>query len=729
MALQEAYTTQELVGLIGIARQNVDKKAKSEGWHSRPRSGRGGGNEWLFSSMPLDTQKAVHQASLELAVRLAEEQGLVPVSAPVDIVPPAFVRTRERQDFSEEKVHVAKLKADLVRSYQDHLALYGRSLKIKEEFIALYESGAAYHYIYDVIGSVSWKTLERWKVSTQKADGVHVLADKRGLFKKGYTVLTPQHETIILGQVLHPNAPKVSQCARRIQAKCEEMGIFVPSEPTIRRFVNAYIAHCFDEFTLFTQGKKAWNDKCAISIMRDWSLVEVGDIVIADGHVLNFETLNPETGKPKRMTLLLFFDGASNHPLGWEIMASENIQCISSAFRRTCMCLGKIPRVVYIDNGRAFRAKFFEGSRDLAQVGISGLYESLGCKVVHAWPYHGQSKTIERFFGTMHEMEVFVPSYVGNNINNKPARLHRNEKLHQKLYEGMGGRPLTLEETHTAVMQWFTQYVNRPNRAAHLNGRTPHEVFQAGRSEMSLEDIERLDMLMMSQEVRTITKDGFRLNGMLFWDEALASRRHEILVRYDSVYSPHCVKVYTLDGQFLCDARSRERYGIAHGIHPAAEHLGTEAQKLAFEDAMRLKKRQERTSFESIKAMTESVIVPEAQAQAKALQAEQKRVVKAARPVEATPMTPEEVAAFEEAKAKALEKQRAKGEYTPSTLKRFVDSLDRYSYLFSIMYDKGLSLIEEDALWMQHFEQSEEYTRNHKRRFDKMRDFYKSQVG
>ena len=100
---------------------------------------------------------------------------------------------------------------------------------------------------------------------------------------------------------------------------------------------------------------------------------------------------DPETGKATRMTLLLFFDGASNHPLGWEIMPTENTDCISAAFRRTCLVLGKFPRVVYLDNGRAFRAKFFKGCPDFEQAGFLGLYKDLGCEVIHAWPYHGQS--------------------------------------------------------------------------------------------------------------------------------------------------------------------------------------------------------------------------------------------------------------------------------------------------------------------------------------------------
>ena len=181
------------------------------------------------------------------------------------------------------------------------------------------------------------------------------------------------------------------------------------------------------------------------------------------------------------MTLLLFFDGGSRYPLGWEVMATENVACISSAFRRACIRLGKFPRVVYLDNGKAFRARFFDGCKDFEQAGFLGLYRDLGCEVIHAWPYHGQSKPVERFFGTMHELEELTPSYTGWDIAHKPARLHRNEKLHRRLHEKLGRRPLTLEETYEWLAYWFELYASRPQATTHLRGRTPGEVFEEGR--------------------------------------------------------------------------------------------------------------------------------------------------------------------------------------------------------------------------------------------------------
>lgn len=43
-------------------------------------------------------------------------------------------------------------------------------------------------------------------------------------------------------------------------------------------------------------------------------------------------------------------------------MLEENTQNIASALRNAILNLGKIPKFVYLDNGRAFRGKYFMGS-------------------------------------------------------------------------------------------------------------------------------------------------------------------------------------------------------------------------------------------------------------------------------------------------------------------------------------------------------------------------------
>ena len=710
MTTKDAYTTKELAAALGITVKSVLARADAnrEGWASRPLNRRGGGFEWLVASMPAETVQAIRQA---------EERKILETSLPVDV--PAQLPVLTKQAIMDDKRRYRALaKADLLGLYLEWQRKHGSTVAQKQEFILAYQGGAWGKLLSEIGPRISWKSLERWKLEQSRAKSVMALVEKRGLAHKGKTILTERHKTIILGQILNPNAPLVSQCSRKIQARCRAEDIYVPSEATVRRWVSSYTRECFDEWTLWREGRKAWNDKCALSILRDWSLVEVGDIVIADGHTLNFETINPETGKPTRMTLLLFFDGASRHPLGWEVMPTENVSCISSAFRRTCLFLGKIPRVIYLDNGKAFRARFFKGCNDFQQAGFAGLYRDLGCDVIYAWPYHGQSKPVERFFGTMHDMEIFTPSYTGWDIAHKPARLHRNEKLHQQLHEKLGGRPLTLEETHMALERWFSEYAQRPQPTTHLKGRTPAEVLQAGAGPGV--NPERLILLMLQKEVKAISKDGIRHMGRMYWHEALSSRRHSVIIRYDWQYSPYTVLVYTPDGQFICEARDRDHFRIAAGMHPAARVFGTEQQQRDLSDAIAMKRDQERAVSANMRAMLTTVVLPETQQRQTALAG---RVMLPAASAHKSPsLSSDQIAAIEAAKVKGAQARAelAAPTYTPSALMRFSDEAARYDYLFKAKHEMGAQIVPQDAAWMESFENTPAFQRNFKPRYDAM---------
>ena len=694
--------------------------SNTERWQSQKRVGRGGGKEWLLSSMPEETR---------VAIRAAEEKqalALCPAPAPF----PALSLTTTTAIMDDKRRYKALARADLVCQYLTWQRRHGATKVQKGEFIIAYKAGA-WPKLLEEVGPVSWQTLERWKLEQERAGSVLALADRRGVTHKGKTMLTEEHKRVILGHVLNPNGAKVSQCVREVQKKFQAAGLALPSEPTIRRFVKQYTEECFDEWTLFREGKKAWNDKCAISLLRDWNLVGVGDVIIGDGHTLNFETLNPATGKPTRMTIVLFYDGASNCPLGWEVMPTENTDSISAAFRRSCIMLGKFPRVVYLDNGRAFRAKYFKGCPDFEQAGFLGLYRDLGCSVIHAWPYHGQSKPIERFFGTFHDMEVWMPSYTGNDIAHKPARMKRGEDLHRQLYDKLGGRPLTMEETLVQVARWFAEYATRPQYRTHLHGRTPGDVFMEGRGEgLSPQDMQKLTLFMMQKEVRTITKDGIKVNGRLYWHEKLYSRRHPVLVRYDEHFTPHSVYVYTLDGEPLCEAKDREHYRIASGLHPVARILGTAEQQEELRANLELRKGLERSSTALMRGLLQSIVLPETQARIATLETETAEILpektKATKVIRLSPpkVTREEEAALEEAKAQARAEMDAEPSYTPSDLMRWKDSQARYGYLFEVKFEQGLELVPADAAWMEAYESTPEFERYLKNRYAALREMY-----
>ena len=87
-------------------------------------------------------------------------------------------------------------------------------------------------------------------------------------------------------------------------------------------------------------------------------------------------------------------------------MMSENTRCIASALRNAILNLGKIPKIVYHDNCRAFKAKYFQHS-NFNEEGFNGVYENLGIKPVFAKPCNAKAKAkvIERFFKEFAEFE------------------------------------------------------------------------------------------------------------------------------------------------------------------------------------------------------------------------------------------------------------------------------------------------------------------------------------
>ena len=188
-------------------------------------------------------------------------------------------------------------------------------------------------------------------------------------------------------------------------------------EPTYRRFAEHFKKHNYDKWIFAREGAKGLKDKAEPYIVRDASVLDVFSVLVADGHRLNFQVINPFTGKPCRANLVGFLDWKSTGMAGFEIMLEEDTQCIASALRNSILTCGKIPDIVYQDNGRAFRSKFFQGDKKFEELGFNGIYGKLGIKSVFAAPYNARAKVIERFFLDFQEgFEKLLPSYIGSSI-------------------------------------------------------------------------------------------------------------------------------------------------------------------------------------------------------------------------------------------------------------------------------------------------------------------------
>ena len=365
-----------------------------------------------------------------------------------------------------------------------------------------------------------------------------------------------------MGLLLRPNRLSIGKAIALTKYKLKEQGQnFIPADITFRRYAKWFKDNNYDKWILARDGEKALSDKVEPYIKRDASLLEVGDILVADGHKLAFQVRNPFTGKPSRATLVGFLDWKSTALVGYEIMLEENTQCIASALRNAIINLDMIPKVVYQDNGRAFRAKYFTDDKGFTELGFQGLYSKLGIETVFARPYNARAKVIERFFKEFQEgFEKLLPSYIGSSINNKPAYMMRNEKLHKNLHcEYIP----TIEETIKMIDMWLSFKNSQP--CPNAPGKTIAEVLSE-RKRQNI-DVNALDDLMLATEVKTIQRNGIRFLNCDYFDERLYGFKSKVLIKYN-LFDLTSIKVYTPKGEYLCTAERVTE------THPMAKLLG-----------------------------------------------------------------------------------------------------------------------------------------------------------
>jgi putative transposase len=396
-----------------------------------------------------------------------------------------------------------------------------RKYRIIKEFLNEYNSGALLPGVFGELKKVSQPTLYRW-IRAYREGGVEALVPQyRGPHASD---ILPGEKDFLLKFLLNQNQPKISDGIR----ECKRyLGQYSTSGVSaLRRFVNQFKTNHHDTWTLKRKGEKAWNDEDAPYQDRDPMLLEVGEVIVADGHKLNLDVIDPRTGKKRRAVLVLFWDWKSTYPLGWEIMFSENIQCIAVALRNALLTLGKIPSNIYIDNGRAFLAKVFTRKIRVEETEIPGMIARLGSQYRRAIPYHGQSKPIERFFLIINDrLERRLPSYTGASINDRPPYLRRNEKLAKQLHDNWVP---TVDDVFNIMLQWREEYIDerRPRR----QGLTARQMFNEGRG-AGLDPM-ALCFLMMAVEVKSVRRRRFTFAGIDWEGPCLYGYHGKILIRY-----------------------------------------------------------------------------------------------------------------------------------------------------------------------------------------------------
>src|SRR5574344_93456 len=325
-----------------------------------------------------------------------------------------------KNDVPPHAKKVALARYDLVNLWSDYKNNSTNKTQAAKKFLRIYNEGKLYPILFETLKKVSLGTIYRWSKAVKVINNyTQLIPDYNYGENLCNANLTREEELVFMNLLLSPNKINIGKATKLTKFILNKKGLNSPtSERNFRRFAQIYQQKHFDKWILAREGQKALRDRVEPYINRDISKLEVGDVLFADGHKLALMVINPFTGRPVRATLVGYLDWKSTALAGFEIMLEDDTQCVASALRNSIINLGKIPKICYQDNGKAFKNKFFKG--DLQECGLNGLFANLGIVPVFANPYNARAKAIERFFREFQDsFERLLPSFVGSSITDK----------------------------------------------------------------------------------------------------------------------------------------------------------------------------------------------------------------------------------------------------------------------------------------------------------------------
>lgn len=555
--MEESYTTKELAACLGISRQGVDWRARRESWSSRPRAGRGGGREWLVSSMPESTR-------LALAASLAGQA--IPVSAgdaPALATCSPSVSPLTLRGAAMDR---AQARSAVVLAYRSFTVNSGMTpSKAAEAFAVRYNAGeiAIGDEIRTILPRLCRNSVLNWEKRV-KAEGSTALAGRYGVHRrgKGHIDSQPRVRELVLGMFKEFPHTSARVIWERIQAAAHEgEDIVVPSLRRVQAWLRDWkLAN--PELVQYVTAPDQWRSRFMASCGSAYEKIvrynqrweydgTPADLMLNDGH---------------RYTIVGIINVYSRE-LILEVAERSTGLVVGEATRRALIEWG-VPEEIVTDNGKEFVGKYMQG-----------LFVDLRITATALPPFRPDLKpAIERVFRTFsHHLLTLCPCYVGHNVATR-QQIRERRTFAARLMDHREPQQLSMavspEQLQEFCDDWCRKvYAHRDHRG--LGGRTPYQMRQEYDQARirRLEDIRCLDVLLLEDgDWRTVTKKGVNFRGETYDSDALrgnvALHGMRVRVRYSRRDADH-IWVFNEAGEFVCEAvrvgslAAEERSGLA----------------------------------------------------------------------------------------------------------------------------------------------------------------------
>lgn len=365
-----------------------------------------------------------------------------------------------------------------------------------------------------------------------------------------------------------------------------------PLLPNNRRTLNRLLARIPPQMLCFArEGARQWQAEYGHFAIREKPLF-VNELWQGDHHIFDLFVRVRITRRANdrlfeqeiavRPVLTAWMDTATGCLVGWVISILPNADTIAEAFCRAVIpTVGEefrgLPHSIYTDCGKDYKSSLLEDlppswkDRESQMDGFLnrrfsglGLLPALSVTVHHAKPWHPQSKSIERLFGTLERIWICqLPGWCHHSPAERPARFAQHLQLLLK-----EKKLLTMEEfvRHFQSVILPGYHHLRESSAGlpdpwvpSLEAMSPIERYHAlEKPWMVTPDWDTLSALKRHRRSGCrISQQGIRFRNCSYWHGSLSLHTGEtadlFYLEVEPPYAPSSVTV-TVQGRFLCEA-------------------------------------------------------------------------------------------------------------------------------------------------------------------------------
>jgi putative transposase len=570
--MKQWYSALELAGLPDLPAlpNNITRKAKAEQWQSRQRTGRGGGREYAYNSLPETTQTALIQDSVcKKVVNLDAD----PIQVSLTI---SSTLQQQVKPTSEQRIDAWLA---ILRAYEHWCVSNICEMVIERDtaFVRAYNQRqlVLVHWVYVYLPKLSRSTLKAKQKLRREAKNISELGGNYGHRRGTGRIdsdpdLQAAIETCLAAGGKHWGASQIYDILQL------EFGLDPEtcSLGQVQTWLRQFRAHRPQEWAMYMSPERVKGTVSPAFGSRSQNVFRPNQVWEIDSMRVDIECKSERDGKLRldRAFVIACIDIFTRRVM-LKVSANNNGEAVCLLIATAILKWG-IPEHIRTDCGKEYLNRRVQ--RFLTNLGVDT--EDLRCL-----PGHPEQKPfVERFNRTFqHRDLVKNPFFVGHNVAER-------QSLRASSNRNCAGIELAMSilDFQRWCDLWQLDYEQRPHGRAGigLEGKSPLEVLAAavnsGWIQHQIQNPRELDFLMMTapgkEGSRQVGRQGISVCGRLYVAAELASWIGKTVYVCFDPQQPNNIYVYGNNRltAFICQAVWREAVEIdLADIANRARHL------------------------------------------------------------------------------------------------------------------------------------------------------------